>query len=815
MPVPVPSPVLPEWLRENSLVSRLLSESPSKSGFDNRKLTKKLFSSQKRALFLRETELFVAHGKDIRCADLKDLKSASEKGGQIDGDGYQTLELPELDFDISQLVRSADGETAIIVGEYDVGVALLPATGVMTLDERTSIILKWFKLEPGTTEAPSRIAKAIFHPLGAQPCVIVLTEDAMIHVYEVEFNFDSAKIEPTETHDLKQMLGINRNSSYLIDDIEPSSMCFGGVGSIWSIFTLYILMKNGEIYSICPFLPSKWMLDSDFLDELNYELTAHRTVRDSGDPAISDLEKYNSRQICFWIHEISRLIRVQNLTLKRNEFDEEPAGYLLSRPTMADVTHPLLQGPYLLQPAPEDNFDELNFASDIARIGSSHFSVIAVAWTSGKIDLMLEFDSVAPRWHSTTLKYKKFNEKSPYPVISGYETIQIDVREATEGSSAVYPSLTTDINFPGTLLFNHGYGVEMLNLDDWMKSLTDVVDQEEDENVIGNALMKAEPTGVVHVLGSQRNAPRYPVLGSAMVYDAYLGYLVIGATTSKPAFAVFQLPSKYNYQMAKLKQERSDLSSTSSKLTPRPPVSAISHTTNDEAIASTEQKIQQCRERLLLAKKVIDPRLLKSEIFVNRDHMVLLQKLKDMLFDEMDARYENAQQIYAAALQQQKRFHEQINNIRRFQNQLLEREKQQQGVRDKFKQATETQQVLKDRVERILSKLSAISKKEGYSLVSQAEQEYVEEIHGIEKIIDNMNAKQQKMADFMSLLKRTPSLLEAQPAKPKPERQEPEVPDSNREALTKMVQKEHRLVEDIRKKVGRLENQLQELGLDT
>ncbi|KAF3222555.1 hypothetical protein TWF192_003609 [Orbilia oligospora] len=814
MPGPVVSPILPEWLRENSLVSGLLSEPSSKAGFDNRKLPKKLFPSQKRTIFLRETELFVVHGKELRCADLKDLKAGSDKGEQYGGIAYQSLELPHLDFEISQIIRSADGETAVVVGEYDVGIALLPAPGVITLGARSKIALKCFKLETAPTQTPSRVLRAIFHPLGARPCVVVLTEDAMINVYEVEFNRESATVEPTETLDIKQMLGIDRNSSYLMDDIEPTSICFGGVGSIWSIFTLYILMRNGEIYSLCPFLPSKWMLDTDFLDELKYELQAHKEIRDSGDPAIPASDKHNSKQICFWVHEISRLIRVQSLANGHDEFDEEPVGYILSRPTLPDLITPLLQGPYLLQPAPEDNFDESIFASDIARVGAAHYAVIAVAWSSGKIDLMLEFESVAPRWHSTSLKYKKFNERTPYPVISGYETINIALPEATEGSSAIHPSFTVDINFPNTLLFSHGSGVEMLNLDDWMNKLTAVIDQEEDERAIETALAKSERTGVIHMIGGQKNAPRYPVVGTAMIYDAYLGYLLIGATTSKPAFAVLQLPSKYHTQMLKLKQERSDLSSTSSRLTPRPPI-PVSRTSHEDAIASTEQRIRECRQRLLLAKQVIDPRLLKMEILVNNDHSMVLKKLKELLFDEMDARYENAQQIHAAAIQQQKRFHEQINNIRRFQKQLLEREKQQQEIREKLKKATDAQQTLKDKVDGILSKLSAISRKGGYSSMSQAEQEYVEELDGIEKITNQIAAKQRKIMSFVGTLSRTTPLAgDSQQAKPKSE-EDQEAPDSNREELTKMVQKEHRLIIETKKKVEHLEQQFQEIRLST
>ncbi|KAF3911600.1 hypothetical protein AA313_de0200351 [Arthrobotrys entomopaga] len=814
MPGPVLSPGLPDWLRENSLASSLLEPSTTIANYGNRKLAKKLVPSQKRTVLLRDTELFISSGKEIRCADLKDLKTASEKGERIPGAGYQTLELPDLDFDILQLVKSADGETMILVGEYDVGIALLPAPGVIALGARSKIVLKYCRLGSNASNDKSKILRAIFHPLGARPCVVVLTDDALIKVYEVEFNKESTFVEPSETFDLKQMLGIERNSSFLIDDIEPVSMCFGGVGSIWSIFTLYILMRNGEIYSICPFLPSKWMLDSDFMEELKYELQINQEIRDSGDSSIPALDRHNAKQICFWIHEISRLIRVQNLANSNLEVDDEPAGFILPKPTLPEFEAPLLQGPYLLQPAPEEILDESIFASDIARIGAAQYAVIAVVWSTGKVDLMLEFESVAPRWHSNSLKYKKFNDRAPYPVISGYESINIPLPGATETSSVVFPSFVIDINFPYTLLLNHGFGVELLNLEDWMNNLSRVMDQEDDEGAIEEALNRSERTAVIRAIAAPKGVMTHPVLGSSLVYDAYLGYVLIAATISKPGFAILQWPSKYHARMQKLRQERSDVSSTSSR-----PASILapqnSLLVDKESEEAVKQHIDECRNRVQLFKQVIDPRVLAAEVQINNESLAIMTRLRNALFEEMEARYSRAEQIHAAAMQQQKRFHEQISNIKRFHNQLQEREKQQESLREKVKKTTDTQQALKERVDGILAKLSAISKKGGYSSMSQAEQDYVEETHGIEKIVKQINSKQQKMTEFMETLGRTAAVVnsENQQFKSKVEQEEKELPDINRQELSKMVQKEHRLIVDIRKKVDHLEHQFQEIKL--
>ncbi|KAK6341151.1 hypothetical protein TWF696_008238 [Orbilia brochopaga] len=812
MPGPAVLQVVPEWLREGSPAYALLSDAPHRPSYDGRKIPRKLFPGQKRTAITRDTELFVAHGREIRCADLKDLKAANEKGEELPGP-YQLLDVPNLDFDIAQMVKSADGEAVILVGEYDVGVALLPASGVIAPGARSRIVLKYTKLGPVPLAERSRIVRAIFHPLGARPCVVVLTEDAMLRIYEVEFGQEGPSGEATETFDLKHMLGIERGCSFLVDDVEPASMCFGGVGSIWSMFTLYILTKSGEIYSICPFLPSKWMLDSDFLEELKYELQVNQELRDSSDTSIPALEKHIARQICFWIHEVTRLIRVRGLASKNTEFEDETAGYILPKPTLPDFDTPLLQGPYLLQPAPQETLGDGEFASDIARIGASQYAVIAVAWSTGKVDLMLEFESISPRWHSSSLKYKKFNERTPYPVISGYETIEIPLPAATEAASLVHPSFVVDINFPHTLLLSHRAGVAILSLEDWMGRLSKVMDQEDDEHVIEEALKRADRTSVVHAIGPQKGGTSGigPVLGSSLIYDAYLGYLLLAATTSKPVFAALQWPSKYHARMMQLRQERSDLSSVSSRpiqtLTPQ-----ASHLTDEDAVAAVQRQIAECRRKIELFRHGLDPRMLAGETLISREHYHTLRKLHDMLAEEMDARYESARQIHAAAVLQQQRFYEQIKSIRKYSEQLENREKQQQVLRERLEKTTETQKALKARVDGVLSKLSAITKKGGYSSMSQAEQDYVEEIHGIDKIVKNINAKQQKITEFMENLGRSTvgNVVDSQQLKGATEQ---EVPDENRVELSKMVQKEHKLILDIRKKVDYLEHQLQEVKL--
>jgi len=70
---------LPTWLGDGSAVQSLLSNPPS---------TYESSSAQtavpRRTVAMRETDVFVAVGKEIRCADLKDFKAQSERGMEAD-----------------------------------------------------------------------------------------------------------------------------------------------------------------------------------------------------------------------------------------------------------------------------------------------------------------------------------------------------------------------------------------------------------------------------------------------------------------------------------------------------------------------------------------------------------------------------------------------------------------------------------------------------------------------------------------------------------------------------------------------------------
>jgi nucleoporin NUP82 len=81
---------------------------------------------------------------------------------------------------------------------------------------------------------------------------------------------------PTLAIDLKKLVdgtsldedfapsGFGQNKGFSADsvDMEVASACFGGHGydeeDAWASMTLWIAMRPGDVYALCPLLPGKW-----------------------------------------------------------------------------------------------------------------------------------------------------------------------------------------------------------------------------------------------------------------------------------------------------------------------------------------------------------------------------------------------------------------------------------------------------------------------------------------------------------------------------------------------------------------------------
>lgn len=89
-----------------------------------------------RLVALRGTELFVARGSEVRLADVRHLKGQHPKFNVLAEEAvkyglhsHKILDLPKVDFEVKGIEISEDGLFMAIVGEREVGIAVLPGEG--------------------------------------------------------------------------------------------------------------------------------------------------------------------------------------------------------------------------------------------------------------------------------------------------------------------------------------------------------------------------------------------------------------------------------------------------------------------------------------------------------------------------------------------------------------------------------------------------------------------------------------------------------------------------------------------------------------
>jgi len=101
----------------------------------------------------------------------------------------------------------------------------------------------------------NEVRKICWHPL-SDTHIVVLTNDSL-RLY----NCHVSTTEPEQTF-------------YLTDAVDPISFSFGGSSYLdsWQRFTIFLLMRSGHIYAICPVVPYDCMIPVEYLSMLQDQM---------------------------------------------------------------------------------------------------------------------------------------------------------------------------------------------------------------------------------------------------------------------------------------------------------------------------------------------------------------------------------------------------------------------------------------------------------------------------------------------------------------------------------------------------------------
>lgn len=311
-------------------------------------------------------EFWVACGTVVRYADITMMED------------YIELDVPDADFEISGLVLNATRSFLVIYGECKVVAAFLPrGRQALQLTLNTQVIGKKDHLK-------TAISQVSMHPhCSSNTSVVILTADGFLRLFNLNLSPDEADV----IVDLRPMAVDGNNVSRSVGDTEhvvPVAFCFGQGGDGWTTFTVFVLMKDGDVMAVCPLLPTNCHVPERELELFDLHTSGEPTAQN-----IADKIK----------HAIDRGSKVLS-------------GTTFGRP--AKMLRPVTIGPILFSPPPLEFTTSQYESSAIHFVATQPLNTLAIA-SQGKLDLCYVTQGVVP-------------QPSSQLSVSVYETIHLDNR---------------------------------------------------------------------------------------------------------------------------------------------------------------------------------------------------------------------------------------------------------------------------------------------------------------------------------------------------------------------------------------------------
>ncbi|KOS18773.1 Nucleoporin nup82 [Escovopsis weberi] len=592
------------WLSENAPGHQLFE--PLTDTLRSRALSptkKKTPPGPRRTIARRGTEVFVAVGKEIRWGNLvylkegwmeKQSKNGSEARAKREDSaqspstdlelnfphGMRTIKTPVAD-DIRQLIISPNSNYLAILTTHTAHICALPDSSHLTSEDTSPLKPKMWTLGP-TTHVTSRssIASAVWHPLGVNgSCLVTVTSDAVVRVWELStqdrWSFDS----PTSSIDLRKLADgtaleqdfsasvSTTNKGFSPDEfeMEVAAASFGSKSSGgWNPMTLWIAMREGDVYALCPLLPQRWAPPPTLIPSLSVSIATNvGSIED--DPMVEDCDKLLAQQQLQWMGEIE----AQGPQIMDPAVPGDQPVEVFTRPSKPGAV-PRLQGPFDLQFDPETG-DELDTSiTDILIIGKKSeaddamlgeeddvvefedgdqqglsLAVVCLLSTSGQIRIYLDTDGVQGQWlppKSKSRSSRCLAELDPPTLVAFQAMDTMTVVEVTEDS---WPVFSKDVMSRYSFFVTHHAAIHFISLASWVFRLESELSGEFEAGTDFRLGLLVNSQSVREKLYAQPAADASSPLAAAAAFrDPDLGYFLLSATPYGPVALTFDTPDE-------------------------------------------------------------------------------------------------------------------------------------------------------------------------------------------------------------------------------------------------------------------------------
>ncbi|KAJ6516069.1 hypothetical protein C8R45DRAFT_855821 [Mycena sanguinolenta] len=516
----------------------IFTPSPTQSARELDASTSKNGGARRQVMILKDADLVVAVGSEIRIASLGAARPTGAKG-------YKTLHTPNLQFEIHQISLNPTGKLLAVAGASQVGVVVLPRSGFArlvpdTIDCKSLQIGQFYHAE----KSSPHIAKIQWHPWGESgSTLMVMTQDGKLREYDIS-------VDTEEPQEVLSFVPEKKTKSFLAEDAserEVASFCLGHGRADWGPLTVYALMKSGDIYSICPYMPKNASIPSSYVHSLECFISAKQEFLSQTQERGSSSTTRNLSTLYDYQHKyVAALIK----QLPPGTVFPASSRSVPMHPPTTIKARPTRQGPFLLQPAPRILADsDGGDATDLMYLAfgdedveddseggeTEHLGVVVVSHQDGRIDVCLDVEKVEARWDMGGSK----RDGADLPMLAVYETIDLGLVSMLAGQLGLlqgnHPVFLADPIHDDTVYVYHAFGVHTLHLGPLLQSLAIALRVGDDDGTaLSAALEKSAGTSVTPILTtfSVERRCSNPVMAVTVPNDVYLTYSIFILTSA-------------------------------------------------------------------------------------------------------------------------------------------------------------------------------------------------------------------------------------------------------------------------------------------
>lgn len=613
-----------------------------------------------------------------------------------------------------------------------------------------------------------------------------MTTDAIVRVWELStadrWSFD----RPSLAIDLKKLadgtsldqdfgasVAMSKGFSPDSFEMEVASACFPSLGSGgWSPMTLWVAMREGDVYALCPLLPEKWSPPPTLIPSLSISIVS-KVAAIEDDPEVSQKSKLLSQQQLAWMSDIDN----QDPVHIEGPLGQPPAE-VYTRPSKPGRV-PKLQGPFEFELAPEESEDELDsLLSDIFVIGSKidteelmfgeeedleiedidqeglSLSVVCLLTSSGRLSICLDLDGIEAQWlPQRKSKALWFNEEDDSPSLLTFQVL--DTCRSGEVWEGNWPMFSPDVKSRYSFYITDTSSISFVSLTPWVSRL----ETEMEEGAAGtdfriDLLVKNQGSIRERIHTEKSDDHSAPLSASVVISSPDLGYCLLSATPYAPVLLTFESPENELDSYHRLPSPAYDPEPDKPLILCEPrPVYQPAHVLEvNSALPIFLQKLEHSKYK----------RMLKEEIRLSPAALTIMTDAHKLLSEETHRIGAAAAELFRRCERLQIELRSQIKKA----NDVASRVEAVTGddsddgpavganeiLEKRIEEARERQKEISDRLERMRKKVSKGITRE----LSDKERAWIEEVHELEDSVLSKAGEGDKRLSIMRSKTKTP-----------------------------------------------------------